>query len=144
MPNIKNEISESRFLSKADCNPPILVTINHAEKVNIAQEGQGLDLRWTLFFDGHEKGLIIKPINYQLIAQITGSEDTDHWTGHKIVLYVDPTIQMQGKLVGGVRVRAPKKPAIIPPPVAPRLIPLATPAYVEPHTESIDDDNIPF
>lgn len=145
MPNIENEISESRFLSKADCAKPLLLTISHAEKVNVAKEGEGEDFHWTLFFQGVEKGLIIKPVNYQLITGITGSKNTDDWTGHKIVLYVDPTIAMKGKVVGGLRVRAPKGPAAAAPaprPVAPP--PPPAPSYQEPHTESPDDDGISF
>jgi hypothetical protein len=68
--------------------------------------------------------------NIQLCAQICGSEDTDFWIGKRIVLYTDPNVSYQGKLIGGIRVRAPKPGTVAPPP-APK------PAMVE-------EDEIPF
>jgi hypothetical protein len=48
------------------------------------------------------------------------------------VLYTDPNVSFQGKLVGGIRVRAPK-PSTPPPVVHARV-----------HTAIEDDDSIPF
>ena len=40
---------------------------------------------------------------------IAGSEDFDSWIGHKVVLFRDKTISFGSKLVGGIRVREPRK-----------------------------------
>jgi hypothetical protein len=45
---------------------------------------------------------------------VFNSEDTDDWTGKKIVLYNDPNVSYAGKIIGGIRVRAPKVKAAAP------------------------------
>jgi hypothetical protein len=47
------------------------------------------------------------------------------------VLYVDPNVSYGGKVVGGIRVRAPKKSAAAPPPPPPV-------------SDDLTDDDIPF
>jgi hypothetical protein len=37
-----------------------------------------------------------------------GSDNTDDWIGKQIVLFVDPSVSFAGKIVGGIRLRAPK------------------------------------
>ncbi len=111
-----SELSNSRYLSKKDLIRPVLVTIDRVDHENIALEGEEDKLRYICYFretvaDGKKKGLVLGPTVGNLIAQITGSEDSDGWTGKKIVLYVDPTVSMMGKVVGGIRVRAPRIPA---------------------------------
>jgi hypothetical protein len=101
-----SELRESKYLTKADCDPELRVTINHLEKVNVALEGDPPEERWALHFKGDHKPMILNSTNGQLIAQSLGSEETDDWAGKEIVLYNDPSITFRGKLVGGIRVRA--------------------------------------
>lgn len=144
MPNI-NEIKKSNFLKKEDCGQGILVTIKSVEEQNVAKEGVEPEMRWCVFFGECEKPLVLNSTNAQLIAGITGQQNTDGWTGHRVVLYNDPAISFQGKIVGGIRVRAPRGAAAGKAPVtagtptpAPRpAAPLAAPAEPE-------DDTIPF
>lgn len=107
MPNIR-EIKDSKFLRQDDCEPAILVTITGCDQENVAKQGAEQELRWCLRFEEIEKPLVLNSTNAQIIAQITGFDDTDHWVGKKIVLYKDPNITFGGKLVGGIRARAPK------------------------------------
>jgi len=126
-----SELKESKFLKKEDVDPPVMVTIREVTQENTAKEGAPEELKWCVTFDELEKPMVLNVTNGQIIAKITGSEDSDDWTGHQIVLYHDPNVTFGGKLVGGIRVRAPKK-----------TNKKATPK--PPPEELQDDDEIPF
>lgn len=130
MPNI-SEMRESKFLKKEDVGRGSLGTIASVVQMNVAMEGAGKEMKWCLTFQEMEKPLVLNSTNIQLCAQICGSEDTDHWIGKRVVLYTDPNVSYQGKLIGGIRVRAPKPNAAPPPPPT-------APA------EMLTDDDIPF
>ena len=107
MPNV-NDLKSSKFLTKNDVEPPILVTIKSYEEMNVALESQEPENKWCLIFEEPIKPLVLNMTNGNLIAVITGSEEFDHWIGAQIVLYNDKTVMFAGKLTGGIRVRAPK------------------------------------
>lgn len=107
MPNI-SEIKKSSFLKKEDCGGGILVTIKEVVEENVAKEGAPEEMKWCVFFNECEKPLVLNSTNAQLIAAITGEQNTDNWTGHRVVLYNDPSISFQGKITGGIRVRKPR------------------------------------
>jgi len=132
MPKI-SEMRESKFLKKEDVGRGALGTIERCSQMNVAMEGAGQELKWCLSFTDIDKPLVLNGTNIQLCAQICGSEDTDHWIGKRIVLYTDPTVMYAGKMVGGIRVRAPKASAPPPPPPPP----VAT-------GPELTDDDIPF
>ena len=125
MPNI-SQLKKSKFLTQNDCDPPILVTINGWEEKNVAQDGADPDERIVLTFDKVEKPLVLNSTNGQIIAAITGTGEIEDWTGTKIVLYREPNISFGGKLVGGIRVRAPKQ------------------GGTKPAAKPVDDSDIPF
>jgi hypothetical protein len=102
-------LRESKYLKKEDLPQPTLVTMGEIEKVNLALEGQPPDVKYALYFQELEKPMVLNSTNGQLIAKIVGSDETDDWSGKQIVLYHDPNISFGGRLVGGIRVRAPKK-----------------------------------
>jgi hypothetical protein len=136
MPHI-NELKSSNFLQKSDCGNGILVTISHVDQQNVAKEGAPVELKWCLHFKEQDKPMVLNSTNGQLIAKITGQDDTDNWAGYQIVLFNDPGISFQGKLTGGIRVRAsqrpqPTKPAPVQPP------PKAYPLQPENTTPAID------
>lgn len=105
MPNL-NDLKESRFLTQREVDPPILVTIQGYEEVNVAKEGADPQLKWVLTFNELDKPMTLNSTNGQIIAAIIGSGEFDDWIGHQIVLYRDPNITFGGKLVGGIRCRA--------------------------------------
>lgn len=110
MPNV-SDLKVSKYLTKHDVDPPILLTIKGYKKVNVAPDGNDPDVKYTLTFQENDKPLVLNVTNGNIIAGFLGSEDFDDWIGHKIVLYNDPTISFGGKLTGGIRVRAPKNQA---------------------------------
>lgn len=128
MPKV-SDLKQSKYLTKDDCMPAILVTVKGYEQVNVAMENQTPDMKWALTFTEDQKPLVLNQTNGAIIESITGSDDFDHWIGKKIVLYNDPSIMFAGKMTGGIRVRAPKNQG---PPTAP------------PETQQTGNDDLPF
>lgn len=125
-----NDLKSSKFLTKHDVEPDILVTIERDELVNVALETQAPEEKNVLYFKELEKPLVLNMTNGMLIAAITGSETSDDWVGKQIVLYNDKTVMFAGKLTGGIRVRAAKTQA--PPPIE------------DTTDQSQEEDSIPF
>ena len=130
MPKV-SEMRESKFLKQSDVGAGMLFTITGCHQHNVAVSGADPEMKWCLAFHEADKPLVLNQTNAQLCAQIFGSDDTDDWTGKKVVLYTDPSITYGGKLVGGIRVRAPKPQTKAKP--APAVVP-----------DDVDDDPIPF
>jgi hypothetical protein len=117
------QMMSAKYLKKDDVDPPVLVSIRTFRHENVAQENQPEELKWVMYFAEMDKGLVLNSTNLQLAAMALGSDDTDDWIGHQVVLYNDPNVSFGGKLTGGVRIRAPKRKAA---PVKP-----VVPVYVE-------------
>ena len=107
MPKI-SQMLNSKYLKKDDVGDGVLVTFRDFKHVNVAQEDSPADMKWVAYFNELEKPLVMNGTNLQVAAAAMGSEDTDDWLGKKIVLYTDPNVSFGGKLVGGIRLRAPK------------------------------------
>lgn len=143
-------LKQSKFLTRADVGQGILVTIREIFQDNVAKEGAPEELKWCISFDEAEKPMVLNATNGQIIASIVKSEETDTWPGHKVVLYDDPNVSFGGKLVGGIRVRAPKGQAAKAAPVpktagVPTPKPRPAPAPVAaPEPEPVGDDDVPF
>ena len=105
MPNV-NDLKSSKFLTKNDVEPDVLVTIKSYEQMNVAMESQAPEEKWCLYFKELDKPLVLNMTNGMLVAAITGSEDFKDWIGKQVMLYNDKTVMFAGKLTGGIRVRA--------------------------------------
>ena len=128
-PDMKiDTMRESKYLKKEDVGAGKLVTISRLEQQNVAMEDQPAEMKWTMYFKEEDKGMVLNWTNIQLTAKATGSDDTDDWVGKQIVLYEDPNVSFGGKLVGGIRIRAPRK----------------GPAVSEMKPEQEFEDEIPF
>jgi hypothetical protein len=148
------DLKQSRFLTQKEVDPAVLVTIRSYEQVNVAMEGADPEYRYTLTFNELEKPMTLNSTNGQIIAAIFGSEEFDDWIGEKIVLYRDPNVSFGGKLVGGIRCRAPRNQPTQDPTQKPIREPLqneaqkalgvANPDYVGDSPEPPPEDNIPF
>ena len=136
------ELKESKFLRKEDAGSGILVTIREVHQANVAKEGAPEEMRWVMSFDETDKPLVLNSTNGQILAQITGSPESDDWTGTQVVLYHDPNVSFGGKLVGGIRIRAPRKPGVPVTGRRPVAMPVQKPQPVA-ETET-GDDAIPF
>ena len=124
-----SDMRESKFLKKEDIGKGVLATITGCVQKNVAKDGADPEQKWCLTFRELDKPLVLNATNVQLCEAICGSDDTDHWVGKRIVLYTDPNVSYQGKLIGGIRVRAPRPGSVpAPPPVA----------------DPLDESDIPF
>jgi hypothetical protein len=72
----------------------------------------GTDRKLVLQFQGKQKRFVCNRTNANAIEFLYGS-DTEDWIGKEITLFVVP-VQFQGKMVNGLRVRAPGKRAAKP------------------------------
>jgi len=141
MPHI-SALKQSKFLTRSDVGTGVLVTIREVFQENVAKEGAPEELKWCIAFDECEKPMVLNSTNGQIIAGITKADDTDNWPGHKIVLYDDPNVSFGGKLVGGIRVRAPRGQAAKPAPAKSPARPAPAPE-LEPQPDEPQDD-VPF
>ena len=125
-----SEMRESKFLKQSDVGDGVLVSVQSVGQQNVAKEGADPELKWCLTFHELDKPLVLNSTNIQLCEKVFGSDDTDEWINQRLVLYADPNVSFQGKLVGGIRVRAPKGKAA------------QAPAKAKP--KPLDDDEPPF
>jgi hypothetical protein len=104
----KHEVFEKKYWSAPDLKKPVAVEI---ETVNVevlkARDGT-TSRKPVIYFRGTKKALVVNATNFDLICDITGESDTDHWPGHRIELHASTT-PMAGQMVPCVRVRAPSK-----------------------------------
>lgn len=131
------QMMDSKFLKKEDVDPPKLVTIKGFSQQNAGRD-DAPEMKWTMSFLELSKPMVMNSTNLQLCAQSLGSDDTDNWIGKQVVLYNDPSVQFQGKLIGGIRIRAPKKRSGAQAPAQP------APATVSTEMDEEFDDDIPF
>jgi len=106
MPSI-DSYRKSNYLQKGDVEPPILATISHTDEADVSMEGKPESIECIVHFKEDVKPLIAKITNLELIAEIAGDRNTDHWEGVQIVIYHDKNVMYGRKRVGGVRVCAP-------------------------------------
>lgn len=119
----------STYLKASDLgdNQPV-VTI---DRVEVEPVGRDKEMKPVVYFRGKEKGVVLNKTNSRKIAELTGSKDTDDWTGCQIRLYATET-EFGGEMVECIRVKAAAaqpKPKPAPAPVA---------------AAEITDDEIPF
>ena len=105
------QMIDSKYLKGSDVDPAKLLTVRSFKKENVAKENEPEERKWIVYFDGVPKGLILNKTNLNRAARAFGSEDTDDWIGKQIVVYYDPDVEFGGKIVGGIRLRAPKLPS---------------------------------
>ena len=143
-------MKQSRFLKKEDVKTPILATIAGVKLDNVGTRDDPSE-KYVLEFVEDYKPMVLNTTNANIIAEVTGSEDTDYWTNHQIVLYYDKNVSYAGKLIGGIRVRAPRTPQARPAP-APAARPRPTPPQpiapppppAEPEPAEPAEDDVPF
>lgn len=113
-----------QFIKAADLQGKrVQVTIE-----NVDMEDIGGEMKPVVHFKGKDRGLVLNKTNSNAIWGITGSEETDEWTGVAITLYPSKT-DFQGKRVDCIRVD-PAEPSRRPTPL--------------PQPVDVDDDSIPF
>lgn len=102
-----HDMLPTKFLTKSDIGPGALVTFKGIEQVNVGKEEEP-EMKYAAWFHELPRPLVLNKTNIQRMEFIAGTDDTDAWVGKQFVIYFDPTVEFGGKLVGGLRVRAPK------------------------------------
>jgi hypothetical protein len=128
-----SEMIVSKFLRKEDFDEDRVLTIKSVKLEDMP--GDSGDQKWVLYFREEQKGMALNVTTIRVLEQAYG-DDSDHWVGNKVKVYVDPNVSFQGKLVGGLRLRTPKQG-----PKAPSTPPPPEPAHVG---SGEFDDDIPF
>lgn len=104
------EMIESNYLKKEDFDEDgTIVTVRKFERKNVAKETDLPEFKWIMYFKEYDKGIVLNSTNIQLAEAAFGSDNTDDWEGKEIIIYVDPNVSYQGKLIGGLRLRAHRK-----------------------------------
>jgi hypothetical protein len=75
--------------------------------LNVTKEqvGEMLEDRLAVHLSAGFKPFLANRTNLRILASLLGP-DTGNWIGKVVNVYVDPTVQYAGRLVGGIRVRA--------------------------------------
>lgn len=103
-----SELSGSKYLKQGDIDEPMLVTITDIDKRNVAPDNKPAEMKGVMSFAELPKPLILNKTNINRLEKHFGTDDMDDWIGKKVVIFVDPDVEMGGEIVGGVRLRGPK------------------------------------
>ena len=104
------DMIQSKFLRKEDFDEDQVCTIKDCKLENVGRDDQPEE-RWVLFFRERDKGMVLNVTTIRVLEAAYGG-DTDRWVGNKVMVYVDPNVSFGGKVVGGLRLRAPKKQSV--------------------------------
>jgi len=100
------EMVESKYLKQSDVHDEMIVTITKVGKANIAREGDTPEYKWMIRFEELPKPMVLNATNIKRLAKACQSDDTDHWIGKRVTLYVDPDVEYAGNIVGGLRFKS--------------------------------------
>jgi hypothetical protein len=100
------QMQPSTYLKKEDIPVPTNVQIAEIKQEQIGQ-GADQELKPVLFFHGHDKGMVLNSINSQILVSLFG-DNIESMIGQQVQLWVDSTVSFGGRLVGGLRLRAPQ------------------------------------
>lgn len=90
------------YLQKEDVPEPTVVTIKSAASEMLNEED-----KLIIYFRELDKGLVCNVTNKNAMVAICGDDETDHWIGAKVLLFVDKNVVFAGKRVGGLRLGLP-------------------------------------
>lgn len=134
-----HEMIESKYLKKEDVGEDgVIVTIAGFEKVNVAQQGEPPEYKFTMRFEEFDKPMVLNTTNIQLCEKALGSDETEDWIGKQIIVYNEPNISFGNKLVGGIRIRAHRRNS------GPRQIARPSQPSHQNVRDDFDDSDIPF
>jgi hypothetical protein len=147
-----NDAYPSKYIKSADLQGRII----KLKIANVGYEQIGNDSKLIMYFQGKNKGMVLNRTNARTIADQYG-DDTDNWTGADVEVF-SMKVDMQGRMVDGLRVRVPPRQQAPAPRSAPAFAPNArqaqqphpsqTPAMIDEHIaaggDDPFDDNIPF
>jgi hypothetical protein len=130
----KEDIFPSRYIKAADIgNREVKVTISETRMEELGEEREQ---KLVVYFKGNDKGLVCNVTNFDRLALICKSNDTDDWPGQTIVLHTE-LVTFRGQTSPSLRVKA------APPAAKQAPVPAAQDVRPEPPPEAYADE-IPF
>ena len=96
---------KSNYVTKEDCDPPILVQIAYLAQDEIKTDNDQIENRGVLYFHGDVKPLILNPTNRDILMSILGAQTAGDLKNKEVVLFNDLSVVFRGK-VGGIRIRS--------------------------------------
>src|SRR5262245_64994407 len=116
----RDDLFPSKYLKCADLKgKPRVVEIEQAP-IEMLKNPKGEEQRKpVLYFKGAKKALPLNLTNFDAVAAIAGSDETNDWPGTKLELY-PATTMMGGKITDCIRIRPPQALPATPPPAAPK------------------------
>jgi hypothetical protein len=137
----RDEIFPSTYYKAADVRDgPIALTIGHVTMEPVGEAANKTDKAVAHFAEENSKRLVLSPTKFDAVALIAKSDETEDWSGTKIVLEAGKAM-FQGKLVDCINVRAPRKAV---PPKPAKEHPTAPVAPSAAAGEPDFDDEVPF
>lgn len=101
-----NNMFPKKYASGMDLKQPVTLAISHIEKEKMTPPGGKPQDKFVIYFIGANRGVVLSRTLAEQIAEATGSQDTDVWTGKKITLYPE-TIRVCGLDRIAIRARSP-------------------------------------
>ena len=134
----KSEAFPTKWLKPIDLKgQPCVLEIESAKLESRKFNGKE-QTKLVLYFTGTNKDLTVNATNFDSLVEITGESDSDNWKGHTIEVYPS-TVEVEGKTVDCIRIRAPEQADMIAAAKAPKL----PPAPKAPPKSDMEDE-IPF
>ena len=72
------------------------------DRIEFEAVGRTKEMKPIVYFVGKEKGVVLNKTNANKIAELTGSTETDDWSGCQIRLYATH-VEFQGETVEAIR-----------------------------------------
>jgi hypothetical protein len=106
----REDLFPSKYWKHEDlAESPFVGRIAYVEVETLKTRDGQSERKPVLHFVNCEKALVLNLTNYNTLAEILGSEDTDDWRRAEIELFAATTL-FGGKSVGCIRVRTPAAP----------------------------------
>jgi hypothetical protein len=103
----RSEVFQSKWLSAADLNGGSVVATIKVAALETLKGFDGADTQKVVLYFAHKlKPLPLNRTNYDSVANIAGTDETDDWPGTKVEPFVNKEI-VKGKLTDCVRIRKP-------------------------------------
>jgi hypothetical protein len=112
----RDDLFPSKYLKCADLKGrPRVVEIEQAPIETLKNPKGEEQRKGVLYFKGAKKALPLNLTNFDAVADIAGTDETNDWPGTKIELY-PATTMMGGKITDCIRIRPPQGLTASPPP----------------------------
>jgi len=120
----RDDLFPSKYLKCADLKgKPRVVEIEQALIEMLKNQKGEEQQKVVLHFRGAKKSMPLNLTNYDSVAGIAGTDETNEWPGTKVELFPTTTM-MGGKITDCIRIRPPQGvPATPPPPPKPAADP---------------------